>query len=73
MTPRGLERAVYRFRVGEFRCAALNDGTFLYTAQQYFNDAPPATLASALHDHSLTPHRIPSPYTCLLVDTGTTS
>jgi glyoxylase-like metal-dependent hydrolase (beta-lactamase superfamily II) len=70
VTPPGPERAVHRFTVGDFRCAAINDGTFFYTAAQYFNDAPSETLASALAERSLAPERIPSPYTCLFVDTG---
>jgi glyoxylase-like metal-dependent hydrolase (beta-lactamase superfamily II) len=66
----GVERAIYRFRVGSFDCVAINDGTFFYTAEQYFGDAPPDSLACALTEHGLERDRIPSPYTCLLVDTG---
>jgi glyoxylase-like metal-dependent hydrolase (beta-lactamase superfamily II) len=66
----GMKRAIYRFRVGSFDCVAINDGTFFYTAEQYFSDAPPDSLACALTENGLERDRIPSPYTCLLVDTG---
>src|SRR5439155_7768362 len=33
-------------------------------------NAPREELGQALHDHRLDPERIPSPYTCLVVNTG---
>ena len=66
----GIERAIFRFRVGAFDCMAVNDGTFFYTADQYFSDAPPDVLTPALEHYGVDRQRIPSPYTCLLVDTG---
>jgi len=62
--------SIHRFRVGRFECVALDDGTIVYTADQYFANAPPEELAAALARHGLERDRIPSPYTCLLVDTG---
>jgi glyoxylase-like metal-dependent hydrolase (beta-lactamase superfamily II) len=64
------ERRIFRFKVGSFDCVAINDGTFFYTADQYFNNADPDLLTAALAEHRLQRDRIPSPYTCLLVDTG---
>ncbi len=60
----------YRFNVGKFECIAINDGTFIYNAGQYFANAPRDDLARALRDHGVDPERIPSPYTCLVVNTG---
>ena len=60
----------YRFNVGKFECIAINDGTYIYSADQYFHNAGPEELAPALHDHHLDPERIPSPYTCLVINTG---
>ena len=66
----GIERAIFRFRVGAFDCMAVNDGTFSYMADQYFSDAPPDVLTPALEHYGVDRQRIPSPYRCLLVDTG---
>src|SRR5207248_6886218 len=65
-----MDAETYRFNVGTFECIAVNDGTFTYTAGQYFGNAPREELGQALHDHRLDPERIPSPYTCLVVNTG---
>jgi glyoxylase-like metal-dependent hydrolase (beta-lactamase superfamily II) len=64
------ERRIFRFKVGSFDCVAINDGTFFYTADQYFGNADPGLLTAALAEHRLQRDGIPSPYTCLLVDTG---
>jgi glyoxylase-like metal-dependent hydrolase (beta-lactamase superfamily II) len=70
----------YRFKVGNFDCAAVRDGTFVYEpplfpapAQFLFINAPGARLVQALAEHGVTPEEWKewtSPYTCLLVDTG---
>ena len=43
----------YRFNVGKFECIAINDGTFIYNAGQYFANAPRDDLARALRDHGV--------------------
>jgi glyoxylase-like metal-dependent hydrolase (beta-lactamase superfamily II) len=60
----------FRFSVGAFDCLAINDGDVEYTAANYFANAPPDLLAASLRSHRLQPERIPSPYTCLFVNTG---
>jgi glyoxylase-like metal-dependent hydrolase (beta-lactamase superfamily II) len=57
---------VLRFTVGRFECAAVLDGALTYTPEQYFANAPAAVLAAQELGEEIT-----SPYTCLLVDTGT--
>jgi glyoxylase-like metal-dependent hydrolase (beta-lactamase superfamily II) len=64
------EPGIHRFEVGDLECFAIDDGTFFYTAEQYFHDAPSDALATALAEHGLERDRIPSPYTCLVVKTG---
>ena len=59
-----------RFQVGAFACVALNDGEFTYTAEQYFPSAPHDVVAQALQESGQATEAIPSPFTCLLVDTG---
>jgi glyoxylase-like metal-dependent hydrolase (beta-lactamase superfamily II) len=57
----------HSFRVGAFACLALNDGEFTYSVEQYFPMAPRDLVARELGDAA---EMIPSPFTCLLVDTG---
>ncbi len=60
----------YRFKVGSFDCIAVNDGTWVYSASEYFANAPHEGLERALRAHHLQPDRILSPYTCLMIQTG---
>ena len=61
----------YRFTVGEIRCIAINDGSRTYSANRYFVNAPDAELGVVLGERSLTAAAIPSPFTCLVVESGT--
>ena len=61
---------IHRFRVGALACTALYDGTFHYQAERYVANAAPEELQPALDSHGLDPRSIPSPYTCLLVETA---
>ena len=65
----------HRFAVGDLQCIALSDGMNHYDAGIFFADADPAAVERALAEHTLAerataPDDIPSPYTCLLVETG---
>lgn len=70
---------IYRFKVGEFKCIAVNDGTFAYPRPaenvfiNFFVNAPRERLAQFLKKHGLDPEKwdeYVSPYTCLVIDTG---
>lgn len=61
----------YRFKVGAFEALAINDGDFSYKARQLFTDAPEDELARTLAGRNLSSDNIPSPFTCLFLDTGT--
>jgi glyoxylase-like metal-dependent hydrolase (beta-lactamase superfamily II) len=64
----------WAFPIGAFRCLAIEDGAFPYSAAQFFPDAPEGRRAAALRRHGLQPEpsaTIASPWTCVLVDTGT--
>ncbi len=60
----------YRFKVGEFECVALNDGNVTYTADKFFGHAPAERVQQALSERRIPPDKIPSPYTCLAINTG---
>jgi glyoxylase-like metal-dependent hydrolase (beta-lactamase superfamily II) len=65
---------VYRFHIGTFECAIVNDGTFAYPhpAQLFFEDVPEEHLTQALQEHKIDPaawETYLSPYPSLLVKT----
>jgi glyoxylase-like metal-dependent hydrolase (beta-lactamase superfamily II) len=69
----------YRFNVGNFRCIAVNDGTFAYPHPtqdvfiNFFVNAPKERLTQVLKKHDLDPEKwdeYVSPYNCLVIDTG---
>jgi glyoxylase-like metal-dependent hydrolase (beta-lactamase superfamily II) len=69
----------YRFRVGNFKCIAVSDGTHTYAPPDFpppatllFSNAPGESLEPALLQHNLPAPWAAwtSPYICLVVDTG---
>lgn len=75
-----MHASTYQFKVGNFDCAAISDGTFTYAPPIFpppalflFANAPRERLAQALAEHGLELEQWEawtSPYTCLLVNTG---
>ena len=66
---------IHRFKIGTCECAAVNDGTFAYhePAALLFPNAAQGPLEEALRAHDLHPEgwaEWVSPYTCLLIRTG---
>lgn len=59
------------FHVGTVRCTVLTDGYASYPLEWFFPDAPAPQLSQALFQRGLPTERILSPYTCLLIETGT--
>lgn len=67
--------SIYRFPLGEFRCAVVRDGTYTYhnPANLLFIDAPKEELARKLRGIGIDPERwteFVSDYSCLLVEAG---
>ena len=60
----------YRFEIGRFKCVAINDGDTTYAADDYVANPPPDQVAREMHPHGQGPRLIPSPYSGLLIDTG---
>ena len=58
----------YHFRVGQFSCVSLHDGTADYPAAAFFANANPAALAAAWDGPP--PDVLPTAHNCLFVDTG---
>ena len=66
---------IYRFSVGKFECAIVNDGIFTYAepGKVFFENAPQDELATALEVHGIDLSvwtEYVSPYPSLVVDTG---
>jgi glyoxylase-like metal-dependent hydrolase (beta-lactamase superfamily II) len=64
---------IYRFKVGNFECRAVSDGTFTYLAQTWFTNAPKDRLEQVLREHSRDPkqwEQYVSPYPSLVINTG---
>lgn len=59
-----------RFRLGAFLCTALNDGTADFRARSFCANAPRDELIAALGPGSDPDMPIPTPFHCLLVQTG---
>ena len=60
----------YRFSIGAFDCIAVNDGDMDYDASDYVANAEAEEVANALAAHGHQPDRIPSPYSGLVIRTG---
>jgi glyoxylase-like metal-dependent hydrolase (beta-lactamase superfamily II) len=65
----------YHFKVGDFKCAAVSDGSLTYhnPAQLLFKNAPEISLNEALRSHDLLPDQWTewvSSYNCLVIQTG---
>jgi glyoxylase-like metal-dependent hydrolase (beta-lactamase superfamily II) len=60
----------YRFMLGDFECIAIHDGDTGYLASQYVANAPPDEVELALEGHQHSPQQIPSPYSGLIIRTG---
>jgi glyoxylase-like metal-dependent hydrolase (beta-lactamase superfamily II) len=60
----------YRFKVGNFECLAVSDFISTYSASRFFTNAPTERLKQVLCEHNLEPEKIPSPFTCLFINTG---
>ena len=71
---------IYRFKVGDFQCVAVSDGTHTYAPPTFpppaiflFTNAPRERLEQTLREHNLYPEEWAewvSPYICLAVNTG---
>jgi glyoxylase-like metal-dependent hydrolase (beta-lactamase superfamily II) len=75
-----MDMEVFRFKVGNFQCVAVSDGTHTYAppifpppAMLLFSNAPRQELERTLHKHNLSPQQWVewvSPYICLVIDTN---
>jgi glyoxylase-like metal-dependent hydrolase (beta-lactamase superfamily II) len=60
----------YRFKLGDFECVSLSDGSVNYRLQSFFANVPKAQIEEALRQRDLPIDYVTTPYTYLYVDTG---
>jgi glyoxylase-like metal-dependent hydrolase (beta-lactamase superfamily II) len=60
----------YRFKLGDFECVSLSDGSVDYRLQSFFANVPKAQIEEALRQRDLPIDYVTTPYTYLYVDTG---
>jgi glyoxylase-like metal-dependent hydrolase (beta-lactamase superfamily II) len=75
-----MSNETFSFKIGDFECIAVSDGTHTYTppifpppATFLFSNAPKESLEQALREHNLQPEQWVewiSPYICMVVNTG---
>ena len=59
-----------RFPIGELTGIAVSDGTMNYPVDAFFANAPRGEVEAELRRLGFPTDRVPSPYTCLYIDTG---
>jgi len=64
------QEGIYRFKLGKFDCICINDGGFNYPPAQFFKNVEKEQLESVLLKYNLPLDNIYTPYTHLIVDTG---
>ena len=60
----------HRFKLGDFECVAISDGSVDYPLGNLFANAPKAQIEEALRQHNLPIDYVTTPLTCLYVNTG---
>jgi glyoxylase-like metal-dependent hydrolase (beta-lactamase superfamily II) len=60
----------YRFKLGDFECVSLSDGSVNYRRQSFFANVPKARIEEVLRQRDLPIDYVTTPYTYLYVDTG---
>lgn len=60
----------YRFKLGDFECVSISDGSLDYPLQNLFANVPKKQIEEILRQRNLPTDHITTPYTYLFVDTG---
>jgi glyoxylase-like metal-dependent hydrolase (beta-lactamase superfamily II) len=60
----------HRFKLGDFECVSLSDGSLDYPLQNFFANVPKAQIEEALRQRNLPIDYITTPYTYLYINTG---
>ncbi len=65
-----MNNEIFPFQVGNFECIAISDGTFVYSDQSFFVNAPKKRMDQVLWKYNIQSGEITTPWTSLFIDTG---
>jgi glyoxylase-like metal-dependent hydrolase (beta-lactamase superfamily II) len=65
-----VNNGTYHFKLGNFECVSLSDGSYDYPLENLFANAPVTEIEAALRRRGLPTDFVTTPYTYLTVDTG---
>jgi glyoxylase-like metal-dependent hydrolase (beta-lactamase superfamily II) len=60
----------HRFKIGQFNCVSVSDGSYDYDPKSLFTGLSEDQIGAILRKHNIEPDKLTSPYTFLFVDTG---
>jgi len=61
---------VFHFQIGNFECMAISDGTFVYTDESFFVNAPKKRMEQVLRKYDIRSGEITTPWPSLYINTG---
>lgn len=61
---------IFKIEIGKIKCTLFRDTLYTYQAKNFFSNATPDELSSALSKYHLTPDNIPSPFIAALLQQG---
>jgi glyoxylase-like metal-dependent hydrolase (beta-lactamase superfamily II) len=70
MADRPHKEDFYRFKIGQFNCISVSDGSYDYDLRPMFAGLNEDQAADILRKHNIPPDKLTSPYTFLFVDTS---
>jgi glyoxylase-like metal-dependent hydrolase (beta-lactamase superfamily II) len=65
-----MNTAFYRFKLGDFECVSISDGSLVYPIENFFAKVPKQQVEEALRQYDLPTDQVVTPYTYLFVNTG---
>jgi glyoxylase-like metal-dependent hydrolase (beta-lactamase superfamily II) len=65
-----MNKGSYRFKLGDFECVSLSDGSHDYKTKKFFANVPEAHIEEVLRQRNLPTDYITTPYAYLFVNTG---
>lgn len=65
-----MNEEIFPFHIGDFECIAISDGTFVYTDNSFFMNAPKKSMDEVLRKYNIRSGEIPTPWTSLYINTG---
>ena len=65
-----MSNETFPFRIGNFECMVVRDGTSAFPDHYVFANAPKERMEQVLREHNIPPGKITKQWTCLFINTG---